>query len=215
MATIGAAFLVKDPPLDRLAMLVEFLSPVVDEYVFAVDNRTDPGVVEKMSRWPDTKLVPIEWANDFSAARNAGLEAVESDWTLVLDPDEMPSFGMTQFLHWVSSDYFDEDYFAPGDIKTDPRQAKGWVFWTVNYWDGVLGPEYDYHWHVRLFKTGSGRFFRPVHELVRLDGIEEGALRYGPMLPYAPKWAHLIHSKAGRDIEQADSLYEKLGEVSR
>ena len=37
---ISAAFLVKDPPLDRLSMLVEYLRPVVSDFVFVVDDRT-------------------------------------------------------------------------------------------------------------------------------------------------------------------------------
>ncbi len=38
--TVSAAFLVKDPPLDRLVALIELLRPVVTDYVIVVDDRT-------------------------------------------------------------------------------------------------------------------------------------------------------------------------------
>ena len=34
------------------------------------------------------QLIPFRWSNDFSAARNAGLESAQGEWFLYIDDDE-------------------------------------------------------------------------------------------------------------------------------
>jgi len=90
--TVSASFLVKDPPLDRLVSLVEYLRPVVGEFVFAIDDRTGAETIAAIARWEGAVVVPFHWVDDFSAGRNASLARCTSDWTLVLDPDELIQF---------------------------------------------------------------------------------------------------------------------------
>lgn len=201
--SVGAAFLVLDPPIDRLALLVEYIQSVVDEIVIVVDDRTKPDLIEKMRALPKVKaLVPWTWNDSFADARNAALPHLTTDWVLHLDPDELPSGIMLAHIKWVS------------DGNANPATL-GYLYWTVNYWDGVRGDEQPYHWHCRMFRRESGHWYRRVHELVMLGGLEEGQTRETVVLPTAPKEAYLIHSKPGSTIPESDALYARLGEVSR
>ena len=202
--TVSAAWLVKDPPMDRLALLVEYLRPVVSQHVFVVDDRTAAETVDAMSHWRDVTLVPFRWCDDFSEARNAALPHCTGDWILVVDPDEMPSLGMLEFIRMVDAvqqdnvEWQGNTYWAP----------LGYLFFTKNFYGGVQGPEFEEHWHCRLFKAG-GRFYKPVHELVALRGLPEDVTRQTPLLPKAPLSAYLIHSNMDGTSTKGD-MYQAL-----
>jgi glycosyltransferase involved in cell wall biosynthesis len=198
--TVTACFLVLDPPIDRFALLVEYIRPYIDEIVVVIDDRTDPIIIQKIESWEPIKTVMYKWNNDFAEARNAALPHVTSEWVLHLDPDELPSVLMMGHIQWVK-----EGNCGPATL--------GWLYWTTNFWDGLRGEEKEYHWHCRLFRTAHGKWVRPVHEIVSLDGYAEPRGTY--TLPNAPRDAKLIHSKPGKAIAEADALYAELGEVSR
>lgn len=208
--TVSASFLVKDPPLDRLRMLVECLRPVVTEFAFAVDDRTDPAVLDEIKSWPGTRVAWYRWADDFSDGRNASLALCTGDWTLCVDPDEMPTRAMLDFIETVDRSPW-QDAEWQGSRYPAPR---GYLFFTRNYEDGAQGPEWEEHWHCRLFRTASARWYRPVHELVSLDGMDEGSLRGTSWLPKAPRGAFLVHSKTGSAAPASTELYVKIGAAS-
>lgn len=192
---VSVIFLVKDPPLDRLAALVEYLRVVSDEFIFVVDDRTDPSDTSIIQSWPDTIVVPFTWIDDFAAARNAALPLVTRPWTLHLDPDELPSMAMMQHILEVT---------AP-----DRSGPVAWLYWFRNFWGGVLGPAMEYHWHIRLWKSGHGQFYRKVHELVRLDGQDERVTRNSKAIK-APELACVIHSKPADRITADTELYSQI-----
>lgn len=192
--------MVLNPPLDRMAALVDYLGTLANEFV-VVDTGSGHDTLDIMASWPKVRLINEEFI-DFSTTRNKGLEQHEHEWTLGVDPDELPSPIMMQHLAWAMT-------------EDAPSEAKGWLYWTRNYWGGMKGPEQEYHWHARLWKTASGRLYRPVHELLSLDGRLESETRGTPTLPKAPRMAYLIHSKPADEIVKADELYARLGEISR
>lgn len=205
---ISVHMMVKDPPLERMAMLVAYLSPYVDEYVI-VDTGSDDEVIQKMLMWnrPQFPTVRVHQTKfvDFSTTRNEGLLLHEYEWTVGFDPDELPSLQMV--IHIAN---------AAGPVGAEKAPAAiGWLYWTLNWWDGVLGPAMDYHWHTRLWKTRGSYLYRPIHELVMVQGIDEATMRDTIKLPKAPVEAYLIHSKGGEDIRKADEFYASMGEVSR
>jgi hypothetical protein len=206
--TVTAAFLVKDPPLDRLALLVEYLRPVVSEFVIVVDDRTAVEAADTMSAWRDVTLVPFRWVDDFATARNAALPHCHGDWILHLDPDEMPTAAMLDFIRTVDSatqsdvDWQGSRYMAP----------RGYLFFTHNAEDGKWLPEWEEHWHCRLFRRGSGIWTRPVHELVMLEGMPESQTRGTPLLVKAPLGAALLHSFLSDPVKNAH--YAALSAVS-
>jgi hypothetical protein len=198
---LSVHMMVLDPPMDRLALLVEYLDLIADEFVI-VDTGSSDKDKDTMSSWDKVRIIEEKFTN-FSETRNKGLEQHEYEWTLGIDPDELPSIGMYSHINAV----------LKGEVARE--SALGWLYWTKNYWGGILGPERLYHWHTRLWRSAHGRLYRPVHELVRLDGKGEEETRGTNLLPAAPKAAYLIHSKAEKDIEHADKLYESLGHKSR
>lgn len=204
---ISAAFLVKDPPLDRLSMLVEYLRPVVTDFVMVVDDRTAAETSNRLSTWRDVTVVPFRWVDDFSAGRNAALPHCRGDWTLIVDPDELPTRAMLDFVAQVdASEWADlqwEGYAYPA-----PR---GYLFFTKNFEDGEQGPEWEEHWHCRLFRTARAQWYRPVHELVQLDGMAESSIRGTSLLPKAPRSAYLIHSKLSDVAPASTELYVAIG----
>ena len=205
--TVSATFLVKDPALDRLAALVELLRPVVSEFAFAVDDRTDPRTRDAIAAWTGAKVADYRWRDDFSDGRNASLALCTGDWALCLDPDELPSADMLAFIGIVDrSPWLDAAW--QGSLYPAPR---GYLFFTANWEDGVQGPEWEEHWHCRLFRTALARWYRPVHELVRLDGLDESTIRGTSLLPKAPRGAVLIHSKLSGAAPASTELYVKIG----
>ena len=205
--TVTAAFLVKDPPLDRLALLVEYLRPVVSEFVIVVDDRTAAEASDTMSAWRDVTLVPFRWVDDFATARNAALPHCHGDWVLHLDPDEMPTAAMLDFIRTVDSaaqsdvDWQGTRYMAP----------RGYLFFTKSFYDGVKAEEWEEHWHCRLFRRNAGVWYKPVHEQVMLEAMPEAHTRGTPLLPKAPLGAFLIHSRMNDRAK--DEQYAALSAV--
>lgn len=202
---ITLCMLVKDPPLDRLAMLLDYVSPVVGQVVIVVDAKTSVENCRAIAAMhaPELTAFPHEWADDFAAARNAALPHVRGDWVLHLDPDELPSADMLAFLSMVDrSEWRDHVDWKDGHYF-DPR---GYLFWTRNYFGGVQGEEWEEHWHCRLFRASLGKWYGAVHELVALAGQPENATRNTPLLPKAPRAARIIHTPTPHD----DSLYARI-----
>ena len=201
--TVSAALLVLDPPVDRLATLLEAIRPVTSDVVIVVDDRTRPETVEVMSTWRDVTLTTFRWVDDFAAARNQALNLCRGDWVLHVDPDEMPSLGMLEFIRSVDT-YPDREWGG-----WTYRAAQGYLFWTVTYVAGrpVEGNEPD--WHCRLFRRSPRNcWYKRVHEQVMLDGRPESETRESAVLPKAPVGAYLIHSK--EDTAAKLGLYTAL-----
>ena len=197
--------LVKDPPLDRLAMLLDYVSPVVGQVVVVVDSRTRDEDARSLEALV-AKVVPFEWVDDFSSARNAALPYISGDWVLHLDPDELPSAAMLAFLAAVGAGEWGDSQWQ-GATYEDPR---GYLFWTRGYIDGQRGSEVEADWHCRLFRASAGRWVKPVHEQVELAGRPESVTRGTPWLPKAPRGAYLIHSKTSRRQDADLALYHSM-----
>jgi hypothetical protein len=197
---VSVVFLVKDPPISRLAALVEYLRPIADQFIIVVDDRTATEEVETMLKWEGVEIVMFKWCNDFSAARNAALPHVRNPWTLHVDPDELPSYEAMKYIEKVT---------APDG----PKGPVAYIFWFKNFWGGTLGESAPYHWHIRLWRSGIGKWYRNVHELVALHGAEESNTR-GSLAAHAPESAYFIHSKPADKVEVDQAYYERLGERS-
>ncbi len=83
--TLSLAMIVKDEE-DWLAGALESVQGLVDEMV-VVDTGSTDATVEIAERHGAT-VIFHPWHDDFSEARNVALDAVTSDWVLVLDADE-------------------------------------------------------------------------------------------------------------------------------
>lgn len=203
MGNIALSMIVKDEPVDRLAMLVEYLRPVVSRFVL-VDTGSAVDDTELWAKWRDVTVGRYEWNDNFADARNATLPyfGEETDWILHLDADELPTYTMMKHLEWIKDNA--------------PERVQGYQFWTQNFWAGEVGVEAPYHWHARLFRRGSGRWYKAVHEQVEVKDKkrwyrEEVANSLG-YLVHADKDAYLIHSKPRDTMERANEVYSRIGE---
>ena len=192
---ISIAMLVKHPNIAQLSTLVEYMREVCNDYVI-VDTGSTPAVVNRMRNWQDVRVLPRKWRDDFAWARNEGLSRVKNTWTLVLDPDELPSYTAMNFLHEIN--------------LTSSEVPQAYEMWWVNFWDGVEAPAQEMYWHARLFTSGHWEFYRPVHEML----APKGGLR-GHQVRRAPQSAYIIHSKTAKEIEASDKIHARIGFISR
>lgn len=190
--------IVKDEPVDRLAMLVEYMKPVVSRVIIA-DTGSVKNETEVYRSW-GVDAYDFPWGDDFSAARNSTLHRLEShddvEWVLHLDADELPSYEMMKHLLWIKDNA--------------PTRVKGYQIFTTNFWGGEHGIEHPAHWHVRLFRREHGEWYKPLHEQVMLDGKREE--QAGNALEKMAKEAHLIHSKPQEKLDTSALLYKRIEE---
>jgi tetratricopeptide (TPR) repeat protein len=142
--TVSLCMIVRDEE-ENLPLAVESVRPLVDDLVICDTGSTD-GTCD-VARELGADLVEFPWCDDFSAARNAALEAVRSDWVLVLDADEI--------LQPVCRDEFRH-------CLADPLAA-GYELAVISQ-----RPEGDQRFSlVRLFRNHpTVRFCFPIHEQV-------------------------------------------------
>lgn len=139
--------------IDTIERCLASFAPIrarVDTEVIVVD--TDPEhreeVREILDKYAD-RVISFEWNNDFSAARNAGVDAAKGDWFLFVDDDE-----------W----FIDAEPLA--DFLLSPESKD--FFWANlkirNFKDEALTTG-EYAWVSRLFRLDRGiRFKGAIHE---------------------------------------------------
>lgn len=194
--TLGVSMIVRDEPIDRLVMLIDYMRPLAKRFVIADTGsetyEQDKPLLEKAG----ATVFQIEWRDDFAWARNQTLPHLGTEWTLHLDADELPSLGLSGFLRDV--------------LDSSGTSPLGYLIFTRNFWAGEWGIEVPAHWHCRLFRTARGAWYKPLHEQVQLDGRPEQNTRGTAILPMAPKDCYLIHSKPREKIEVSAELYRRM-----
>lgn len=205
MLDLSVAMLVRNPPIERMVMQMDYMSAIASEFII-VDTGSTAEEIQAMALMnkapfglPKVKIVRREWRDDFAWARNEGLPHVTRKWTLHLDPDELPNTKMMEHIKHVVSG------------QANP-EILGYQHFSINYFNGIREPEQLFHWHVRMFQSGRGRWYRALDELVAIDGRPEHETRDTIALPKAPKDAYFIHSKSGIAIEQSERLYATMRE---
>jgi len=92
-------------------------------------------------------------------------------------------------------------------------QQKGVLYLAQNFWGGrkelqILPSD----WHVRMFRTRLGEWYKPVHEQVKIEGQAESVTRSTATMITAPNDAYFINSKPADAIERSNALYQFIGE---
>lgn len=75
---------------DTVRRCLNSLKPIMEQIpseLILVDTSTDPEVPPILAEYTD-KIIKFQWCNDFSKARNVGLEAAKGEWFLYIDDDE-------------------------------------------------------------------------------------------------------------------------------
>ena len=85
-ATIGAVLIVRDEA-DAIARCLASLAPLVDEIIVADTGSRDDTM--EIAQSAGARVVPIEWDDDFAAARNRALGHSRARWVFSVDADEV------------------------------------------------------------------------------------------------------------------------------
>jgi glycosyltransferase involved in cell wall biosynthesis len=126
-----------------------------DEVIVVVDSRTtdaSPG----LARDAGAKVVYHDFAG-FAGLKNAGLEAVKSEWALVVDADERVGARLATEIRAALSTQFDA-YRIPAINYFYGHQMR-WGGWNES--------------HIRLIRTGCARYVGDLHEMFTF--IDPGA----------------------------------------
>ena len=75
---------------DTLPKTLASLKPLMDKVsseLIVVDTGCDEDLLEVVRKYTD-KIIKFTWCNDFSKARNVGIENAQGDWFMFIDDDE-------------------------------------------------------------------------------------------------------------------------------
>jgi glycosyltransferase involved in cell wall biosynthesis len=169
-----------------LRSCLESVRGVVDQIVIADTGSTDES--REIAREFGAELFSIPWTNDFSAARNASLERVTSDWVLVLDADEELDSDAKRFLPRLLTDVKIGGYIVPvrsyllarhGSVNGSRAVANDGRNPRARNPLAKDAPSYAEHPVVRIFRRQPQiRYTGCIHEVVAPQIINSG-LRLG------------------------------------
>lgn len=145
--------------------LKRYLRPDLWNETVVVDTGSTDDT-ETVAQQLGARVEHFAWCDDYSAARNYGIEKAKNDWVLILDADE---------------------YIEPKDMPLVRKCAKMgkdyfWVtIWTMTTPLESSNPGVSLGTVVRLFRKSSGiRFVNIIHE--RVDATLEG--KVGDVAPF-------------------------------
>lgn len=138
---------------DTIERCLASLAPIrdrLDAELVVVDTDPEGGAAVRgvLERYAD-KIIPFAWTDDFSAARNAGVDAAAGEWFCYLDDDE-----------WFIDAEPLIEFFRSGEYRNHAMAN----YLVRNFADDGF-KAYSDDWVTRLFSLGGGRRFRGfVHE---------------------------------------------------
>jgi len=115
--------------LDTIPRCLDSLTPIRQALpceLIIVDTSTDSKVRECLLEYTDI-IIPFEWCNDFSKARNAGLKMAKGQWFMFLDDDEwfLDSEPIIQFFKTEACEKYGEAYYTVRNYKDESLQTYG------------------------------------------------------------------------------------------
>ncbi|WP_020375659.1 glycosyltransferase family 2 protein [Sulfobacillus thermosulfidooxidans] len=100
---------------ETIGQCIESVKPWVDGIIVGDTGSTDN--TRRIAREKGAVVIDIPWTDDFSAARNAVLDSVVTDWVLVMDADEELPPGQGQILRELltrpTSECYDVQILSP------------------------------------------------------------------------------------------------------
>ncbi len=150
---------------------------LIDRAVLVDTGSTD--ATASVARACGAFVVEFPWSGDFAAARNRALNAIDTDWVLVLDADEeLPPAAQTWIRAELANPRADgyvvpvRNYLKPWDLPLTGVFSLAWSERHPRAKDAVA---YVHSEVCRLFRRDPDIYYRgPVHEQVEYRMIELG-----------------------------------------
>lgn len=134
--------------LERCLDSLSELRRKVPSELIVVFTGKDPEVRKVIEKYTD-RIVPFEWCNDFSAARNCGLKEAVGEWFMYLDDDE-----------WFEDTEEIEDFFLSGECEKYDMAS-----YNVRHYEKWRGTKYLGFCVYRIRRRFDGLHFQnPIHE---------------------------------------------------
>ena len=138
----------REDTIEKCMKSLVHLRESVPSELIVVDTAQNQICMDIVRQYTD-KIVPFKWCDDFSAARNAGVEKAQGQWLMYLDDDE-----------WFEGTEELENFFLSGKY----RKYCSASYKKRNYYD-LTGTQWEDVDAVRLTKREEGtRFIRRIHE---------------------------------------------------
>lgn len=169
---ISAIILTKNE-VKNIARCIKDLS-FCDEILIINDNSTD-GTIETVNKLNNGKIKIISHSlnNDFSQARNFGLEKVKNDWVLFVDSDERVSEALAFEISNILSNWTN---------KIENEYSGFYIKRFDSIWDKELKHGESGIKILRLAKKNAGKWIGKVHEKWQIKG-KLGTLK-NPLIHY-------------------------------
>ena len=136
---------------DTIRRTLDSLKPIMKQIpseLILVDTSTDPEVASILSEYTN-QVIKFQWVNDFSAARNIGLQAAKGEWFLYIDDDEW-FVEIDELVHFFKSGEYKE-YGIANYIQRNFHDPE-WL-------------HYSDVWVSRMIKRNNNtRFCSKIHE---------------------------------------------------
>ncbi len=150
--TVGLIVKNEEKNLGKCLSALEPLLEAVPSELIVTDTGSTDRTVEIARKYTD-HVIRYEWNDDFSAARNTGLDEARGEWFLYLDADEWLD-DAAPFIHFFNSGECDR---------------YGSAAFAVRSYRNITGSSFRDDYVCRAFRISSGtRFRNKVHESVVL-----------------------------------------------
>lgn len=189
-----------------LARCLESVKDIVEEIVIVDTGSTDESI--KIAESFGAKIIKRKWTDDFSTARNTGIEKATCDWILILDPDEILSLKDHDKIKHICSDYRFHAYRLHTRNYTLDIRQQGALPNTNDYAEGKGYPGFILSTKTRLFLRVTGlRFKGAWHELLDWD-IE---IQKTPVATIEIPVHHYPHEISQASYKEKALFYNRLG----
>lgn len=205
--SLGLAMITQNEELHIPSAIPQFYN-IVDDIVVVDGGSTDDTVswCEKLG----ARVIHHPFENDFSAQKNIAIEALNTEWIYLHDPDERLEPTLLEILPMLLDPVDGQRALMSAGVITNketPFDCFG--ISRRNYIDGILTevyPDYQY----RLFRNYC-RFQKPVHE--ELVGFEDRTeIDYDRNSLENLSRFNILHYKSSTRQEAQNFLYAKIRE---
>jgi glycosyltransferase involved in cell wall biosynthesis len=210
--TIGLAMITQNEEVHIPATIPQFYNVVED--IVVVDGGSTDGTVSWCERL-GARVIHHPFENDFSAQKNRAIEALNTDWIYLHDPDERLEPTLLELLPLLVDTPDGQTSLMQAGILPIPRELEPgedpyydcFGIARKNFIDGIqteIYPDYQY----RLFRNNC-RFEKPVHEeIVGFKRRTEVDYSRDSLEEYAR--LNILHYKSSEKQANQNSLYDTI-----